>query len=292
MLTLDITRENVPRMYEISYTKKENQPVLILKIHKDFVKKYENVMPGVLIGNFQEEHGLGEFSPFGKEYFGFDNALKRGETNGEYVEYEISIPVFKKELSQKCKHCKGTGRDNYFKRECSFCDGTKHEIFYDWKPFYSISASLQVFANMAEIFEEKTSSIKNQLLSFYLICGHGQGHYPIAGSYGIEFCNWLNTANDYHQFDEVIQAMWDVHKHIQNDKTDNYRFDFQAYVDKHAWLILTCPGDACGIHPTDYNWEPGQGREFDCHNMDTPIQQIMLLVGLAILYSMAKKYID
>ncbi|MFA5368543.1 MAG: hypothetical protein WC303_00865 [Candidatus Paceibacterota bacterium] len=290
MLSFEVSERITPCLYEISYVDRDGQPVLLLKIHKDFVRKYKNIMPiRSFLYNFQRMHNLEEFSPFGKKYFGFDKSFKLNKITKNFIEYEIEIPVFRKRLPQVCEHCKGSGRDEDFDRKCSWCDGSGFKILYDWKPFHAICSSLQIFANMAEIFDGSISTKNNQLLTFKLVCGEGQGHYPISGSYGVEFCNWLNTMPDYYEFKDVILAMWNVHTHIYNRDAAIYCLSFEAHVRSSAWLILSCPGDACGIFPVD-SWEPGKGMEFECHNMDTPIQQILLLVGLAVLSDLSKKH--
>jgi hypothetical protein len=289
--SLDVRRGIVPRAYELSYENNDNQPVLLLKIRKEFVERCAGVVSECFLESFKKTHALDDFSPFGGEYFGFNQALKRRESTKDYVIYEIRIPRLKKELPEPCGHCKGTGIDSYFKRECSFCDGSAHVLLYDWKSLDAVSASLQIFANMAEIFDVRSPTEKNQLLTFQLNCGEGQGRYPLWGSYGIEFCDWLNTADGYHQFDKVIEAMWATHTHIYKSKNPEiYYSSFEAHVSENAWLILSCPGDACGIFPSG-SWNPGRGMEFECHNMDRSDQQIMLLVGLAVLSDLARIYI-
>ena len=54
--------------------------------------------------------------------------------------------------------------------------------------------------------------------------------------------------------------------------------------------MFDCPGNACGIHPTevDLRYDLG-GYEFSCHNVDSPAQQMALIVGLAALHDMARK---
>lgn len=53
--------------------------------------------------------------------------------------------------------------------------------------------------------------------------------------------------------------------------------------------MLNCPGNACGIHPV-IHWEEGEnGYKFSCHNVDTPMQQLTLLAGLATLHDKARQ---
>lgn len=289
MLGLSMKKKMVPRLYDISY-RKGNPPCIVLKLHKDFVEANKDIMPtAFFLDEIRKEHNLGEFSPLRERYFGFDNAIERSNIAGDFIEFVIKIPVFAKKTEKLCKHCKGTGIDNFFKRECSFCEGGKLEIFYDWKSFDAIIASLHILMTMAEVFDRPIRSQDCQLITFQVYCGKGQGHYPIGGYYGIFFCDWLLSFPRNHQFNEAIKAMEDTYEHIHQKKFSGW--DFQAYVSGDAWLIINVPGNACGIFPENYGYVRGQGREYSCHNMDTPIQQIFLLVALAVLSDTAREHL-
>ncbi|MCX6760847.1 MAG: hypothetical protein NTZ84_01980 [Candidatus Nealsonbacteria bacterium] len=289
MLEFEMTRERVPCLYELSF-KKGNPPVLVLRIHNDFLEANKGCSPTqTMLGYMREEHNLGEFLPFGGEYFGFDEALKKVKTEDQFTEFNIEIPVYRKETAEKCNYCKGEGWDKDLQLSCSWCDGTKHKILYDWKPFIAISASLELLTSLTEIFNKKTSEKKYQLMSIRTTCGKKSGRFPIGGSYGIDFCNWLATFPEGHQFSRVVQTMAEVHAHIYSQEIDFY--DFEAYVGSNDWLVIGCPGDACGIHRSDEFWEPGEGKVFSCHNLDNAIQQIELLIGLAVMSDEARKEI-
>jgi hypothetical protein len=65
--------------------------------------------------------------------------------------------------------------------------------------------------------------------------------------------------------------------------------DFPAYVT-NGKFVLDCPGDTCGLNPADsmYPVKNGQGYELGCHNVDNSYQQTLLLVGLLMLWQMAR----
>lgn len=289
MLEFEMTREKVPCLYELSF-KKGDPPVLVFRIHNDFLKENNDRSPTERVLEYmKKEHNLGEFLPFGGEYFGFDKALKKGKTEGEFTEFNIEIPILRKETANACTHCEGEGWDKDLQRPCSWCDGCKHEILYDWKSLISISASLHLLTSMTEIFDKKTSAKKHQLLTFQSFCGKEMGGFPISGAYGVDFCSWLVSLPDHYQFNQAINVMGKVYAHIYNRKIDFW--DFEAYVRENAWLIIDCPGDACGLHPSDSYWKPDRGRNFSCHNLDNPMQQITLLTALAVLSDMAREKI-
>ena len=292
MLGYEINKKRIPCVYEISYKrrKRNNPPCIVLRLHEEFVEASKDIVPlDFFIKKIRDDYNLGEFSSLSGDYFGFDNAIKKkGKDFEGFILYEIEIPIFRIKTSDPCEYCKGTGWDKDLDSKCLSCRGGKKKISYNWKPLSAISASLHILSMMMETFNDQTSAKNNQLLTFQLSCGKGMGRFPIWGHYGIDFCYWLNSfGNTHHRFDEVLKEMEDVYSYIYNGEEG---WGFQAYVEQKAWLIISAPGDACGIFPSnDYCWEPGRGRDFSCHNMDNPGQQIILLVALAVLSDMARK---
>ena len=58
-------------------------------------------------------------------------------------------------------------------------------------------------------------------------------------------------------------------------------------------FYLRTIGNACDISTLDgEHRQPGEGHELGCHNLDTPIQQLSLLAGLATMHELAQKNID
>ena len=289
MLGHEMEDKRVPCVYELSY-KKGNPPCIVLRLHEEFVEANKDITPfDFFIRKLRDDHNLGEFSSLSSDYFGFDKAIKKkGKDSKRFILYEINIPVFRVETSEPCERCGGTGWDEGLDSKCLSCRGSKNKMSFNWKPLHSISATLHILSMMMDAFNKQTSAKNNQLLTFQISCGKGMGRFPIWGHYGIDFCLWLNSLGS-HQFDEVLKEMEDVYFHIYSGEEG---WGFQAYVEERAWLIISTPGDACGIHPLgDYSWEPekGRGREYSCHNMDNPGQQIILLVALAVLSDMARK---
>jgi hypothetical protein len=268
MLGYEIEEKRVPCVYELSY-KKGNPPCIVLRLHEEFVEANKDIVPlDFFIKIFQNEHGLGEFSSLANDFFGFNNAIKKiGRDSRGFIIYEIEIPVFQKESSELCDRCKGTGLEDDLYRKCLSCRGTKYKVSYDWKSLSAISASLHILCMILETFNKETSAKNHQLLTFQICCGKGQGRFPIGGHYGIDFCNWLNSlGNHNHQFDEVIKEMENVYSHIYKNEEG---YGFQAYIGKGSWLVISVPGDACGIFP-EGGWEVGKGREYSCHKMEKP----------------------
>ena len=296
MLGYDIEDERIPALYEISY-KRGTTPCIELRLHEEFVKESENIVPiECFLRNIQEKHKVGPFSPLKENNFGFDGVIKKKGKDGRgFIIYEIDIPVVRKYSGEPCKNCKGTGWSKFRglpDRECLSCRGSGREIVYDWRQAAAISGSLQILGMMTGTFRKRTSASVPQLLTFQLACGEGMGRFPIGGYYGIDFCDWLASLPKPCQFDNVIKEMQNVYSHIfGKDDSMTLGLDFQAYIRSDSGLIISCPGNATGIFP-EGSWKAGHGMEYSCHNMDTPAQQIMLLVALAILSDIIREHME
>jgi len=69
------------------------------------------------------------------------------------------------------------------------------------------------------------------------------------------------------------------------------KYDFRADLKSGGGLCMSCPGDACGIHPSSWHdvERDNIGYEFASHNVDNFLQQLTLLSGLACLHDLARK---
>jgi hypothetical protein len=73
---------------------------------------------------------------------------------------------------------------------------------------------------------------------------------------------------------------------FNSEPFDHFRFE----ISEKGGLIIDCPGDACGINPSGWSQiSPDRGYKFGCHNVDTPAQQLILLIGLAVLHQEVDK---
>ena len=290
MLTPDVINKKVPFVYGLSQGKKPFS--LELKMDKNLILQSKNLSSAIFVKELLGDHKFKSFSLLGNDYFGYDQAFKKNEETEKTISYLIEIPVLPKESSLPCVHCLGTGWDRTFGHECFWCHGKKRETRYDWKPFFAISASLQIFSFIAETSVPRKICKDSQLLTFQIFCGMKMNSFPIFGSYGYDFCNWLNSFPEYYSFEKIKETMSQTYEHIFKEKKDWHFFD--AYVGKDAWLIIDCPGEASGLHPTKFGWnkKKSQGQQYSCHNIDSPIQQLILLVALAGLSDLARESIN
>lgn len=287
-----ITREDVPCWYELSWRSKK--PAIILKIHKDFISSIKPISEdNFMVKSLKEEFRFNRFIGSFEENFGFDNAFILVGEKENFVEFVVKIPKIKKWTNENCSNCKGSGKEMFVdsRRDCFHCEGTGKERIIDWHPAYAISASFSIFTTLARFPKVETSASFIQLIIVNTIIGMDLHGGSLGGEYSVPLVKWLSSL-----FGNSITEMVDAMKIAYNRMfglREFHKFNFRASVDyKDGWLNVDCPGDACGLNPVHnagYNMERGLGYEFDCHNVDTSIQQITLLSGLAALNDKARK---
>lgn len=280
--------KNMSCWYELGWD--EEAKSLILRVHKDFAKKTK-IFPvhDIVIWSYKKEFGLLSYGPdFFGEYFGFDSAFrKRGEIE-DFVEYEIKIPNLGTEVN--CDYCYCTGK-NSFDEPCLICSGSKKKIQYDYKPALAISASFTIFLKLAyfgrnmEISSKQYQLFEIDTMTQKSPCGNGSA---INGWFSERLTMWLRGLQD-NSLADIIWAMKIAYNQMFNDKISIFEnLDFDINVGEKGGLILRCPGDASGIYPLSNR----QGKEdymFSSCNMDSPVQQITVLVGLGALHDLARK---
>ena len=205
-------------------------------------------------------------------------------------EFFIKIPKVKKTTNEKCSHCNGSGKNDDLDEDCFFCDGTGKDYIMDWRLAETISASFTVLTKLLWNCKTDTSAASPQLLTVDTTTREGMHGGSLDGKISIPLRIWLSSFNSRTEIPEVVQAMITAYDQMLGLR-DFHIFNFRFYVRDNGKFIADCPGDACGIHPSNWYAEKGKGYEFSCHNVDTPMQQITLLSGLATLHDKARKEI-
>jgi len=292
-----IVREDIPCWYELSWLKEKTS--IILRIHKDFIKT-ARVIPqdAPIVKDFMESFKFSKFASDLNGDFGFDNAFVFKGVNGDFVEFSVPVPKVKKATGEKCHRCKGTGRDTVMeelgdKRKCDFCDGTGEKYFLDWRAAFAVSASFNIFFSLARYPESETSSLVPQLMVIYVVTNNDMHGGSLGGEFSIPFCEWLKSFEEGTHFPDVLEAMQATEKKMFG-KERYLNFGFKAYMLRKGGVVLDVPGNACGIYNPpehDYGLPRKEGCKFECHNVDSPMQQLTLLVGLAMLHDKARKEI-
>lgn len=109
------------------------------------------------------------------------------------------------------------------------------------------------------------------------------------GDFSFLLVNWLKTIKETDSVLPLVRnAAMDAYSKMDGRKPDVFNeYHFRTILQKGR-LIMDCPGDACGVYPNEWV-EEDNGYKFACHNVDSPMQQLTLLAGLAALHDEARK---
>jgi len=291
----EVLRKHIPCWYELSWNKEK--VALVLRIHRDFIAWFAKEM-GVPIKEWPIVEGLRKtfnFPEFAFDFhssIGFYSAFKRIGENNDFTEFLLPIPQIKKRTKEICRHCHGKKMDAIIpEEECLWFNGTGKEILMEWSLVKSISGSFTVLTDLFQLYEGSSSASIPQLFTVETMTGTDMWHAgSLGGEFGIALHRWLSTFKDGTTFPEILKAMQIAHRHMFG-LHDFEKYGFRSYIYGSGGFIADCPGDACGIHP--YDWDSttrkDKGYMFACHNVDSPAQQLTLLVALAALNDKARK---
>ncbi len=292
-----LKRDIIPCWYELGWRAWQNDetPAIFLRVHKDFVRSIKAIPETApLVTTLRAEFFNTLFDTFSgsfeQDFFGFNKVFERVGEVEEFVEFLIRIPVIDKPTGRKCPECQGTKKDQFLEdRECFHCNGTGKESQIDWRLAYSISASFTVFTTLSKYSEVETSCRLPQLLTFHTITVRDMHSGSLGGDYSIPLVKWLSLLGRNAPLAGMIYAMKTSYQRMLGRREYN-DFDFQAYVaNENGWLNVSCPGNACGIQPAYGHLREGEGYQFSCHNVDSPMQQLTLIAGLAALHEKARR---
>jgi hypothetical protein len=288
-----ITGDRIPCWYELSW--REEIPAIVLGVHKDFIASIKPILQDApIVLTLRHEFNFGEFIGTFDGNFGFDNAFRRVEDSGDFVEFLAEIPKVKKQTNKRCDRCRGSGKEDSFDSECLSCGGTGKEYEMDWRAAYAVSANFTIFTILANFPKIETSALLPQLLTIETVTQTGAHGGSLGGEYSIPLVRWMSSFGANTEIPEMVKAMKMAYDRMLGLREFN-KLDFRARIDyEDGWLNVDCPGEACGLNPnhgSEYNMKQGLGYGFSCHNTDTPMQQITLLAGLAALHDRARKEI-
>lgn len=278
----------MPCWYELSWRNAGGEQKLLLRIHGDFVSSIKEIPADALVvGDFMNEF---KFKTFGGRFgadMGFEGSLKYQGTAGEFLEYEIPTPLVKKFKNEPCVHCGGMGYDEILRRDCLFCEKGR-ESYYDWEPAFAVSASLTLLFMIMRFPKEETNAEVPQLMRVDTATTKESYGGWISGEYGRELAAYLRF-RPTGSIPEMVSAMKTVFSRMEGNMPNGYEGRFEAHVRSgDGWLNVSCPGDAAGLHPESDIVDRGCGYKFSCHNVDQPMQQLMLLASLAALHDLAR----
>lgn len=289
-----ISRKSAHCWYELGWD--EENKAIILRIHKDYMEAFPEIPADVpIVKSLSEEFEIETFSGDLSGDIGFGGRLKQRNKDdefNEFVEFSISLLTIKKEDGD-CPICKTSGVDSLFStEECRHCGGSGKRYSTDRKSAFSISATFNVIFKYLSLFEfdsKETMCSLPQLMIVYVSPKTDIYDGLIGGTFSIDLVNWMSSFPIPYTIEEMVSAMKDVYGIIFGDKPDKFR-RFKASIDhKNGRLNINCPGQACGLNPSYSQIGKKDGYDFIPHNIDTPLQPLILLAGLAALHDKARK---
>ena len=279
---------NVPCIYELSWDEKET--AIVIRIHEDFISSQGAVpQDAPIVKDFMKTFGFQSFVGDWQEGFGFDGAMQRTGEHDGFMEFLLTVPKIKIITDKDCEHCNGTGQDNNFDNKCGFCSGGGKEYYIDWEKAHSLSASLNVLFLFTSIAEKETSSSISQLMTLQVCTQHGMNGSELGGEFSYHLCQWLGRFGDQYDLKMVTKVAMSAYDKMLGLQGYDQHY-FRSFTRQtNGRIIIDVPGNACGIHPTHSGWDGNEGCEFASHNVDSPMQQLSLIAGLAALHDMARE---
>ncbi|MDD5696872.1 MAG: hypothetical protein PHO90_02785 [Candidatus Pacebacteria bacterium] len=292
MLRSDMKHKSVPCWFEISF--RDNPPGIAVLVHKELIGRMKNEEK--LYKNFEDLLGFKKFYTLAgeEEFFGFDRTGTKKD-KGEFIEVLFAIPRVEIVTDNPCPDCGGSGTDKLLDTTCFYCHGLGKEVVHDWDPIYRTSFSLSVLFRYPQMFspDKEIVSKRNQLIALDIAVSREMGGCGIGGIWSKNFRNYLyclcaNKTRTDQVKQEAVKAMKNVYFHCFNRRNKTGGDSDFWISNENAWLLINCPGDRCGIYPVHASSD-NEGCEFSCHNVDTPVQQLTLLAGLAVLHDKTRE---
>lgn len=282
-----LTRNDIPCWYELSWA--PNSPAIIVRVHQDFIAANRMTHPdNPHVKALMDVFSFTEFNWGYEDDFGFQRSFKRIGEHDSFIEFMAVLPPVRKETGKKCRNCNGSKRDKILQGRCLYCDGTGKEEIRDLNSAYAVSATFTVFTQHARFPEQETTATIPQLLTVQTTTLRNAHGGELFGEYSIPLCEWLKRLGEEVVITEMVKAMRIAHRRMLGRSDIYAASSFWASVKRNGWLNVSCPGGGCGLSPSE-SPKYGCGCRFSSHNVDTPMQQLTLLAGLAALHDRARR---
>jgi hypothetical protein len=284
---LNIKTSNVPCWYDISWDEKKG--CIILRIHRDFIEWFGGkTWVDQLLEQYIKTFKIPDFcGGFGSD-FGFGGCLIFLGENSDFQSYAITIPKIIYKTERSCRTCQGSGVIVGFK--CMYCAGTGFEIKHDYTTAYAISSSLALLFSALSLYDLKTSSNLPQLMTLNTTAIISSSGFAISGEYSMEAVRASSLLNrlDMNQINEAMRLAWLEMNDGLVSSLDQWHFYLNVLIGRRVGLCFS-NGAICIIpEPESLYVANIAGYNFYSYEVDTPMQQLVLLVGLARLHDILR----
>jgi hypothetical protein len=267
MLDSDILRRPCPLVYELEPSQRNDK--LIIGIHERVLPYASSVLNRSdvpVIRGLRESLKLGEFSDLNSSSsLGFEEIFQKIESSKEGI----------------------------LRYETALASPDEH----NWRHYHKISASLRVLFKVLGSYKldpNLTAFEKGdqQLMTFDNVINQGEFN---GGALEVKIappmCDFLATLPPTDE--EVItrQVLYEAYGTMVTSTArsplDRYRFRVTIVA---PYLVgLHCPGNTTYLAPEDRSPRPGQGYTLESHNVDSSVQQLTLMMGVASLHKRARE---
>lgn len=234
---------------------------------------------------------------------------------------EVSIAVHKKALpkERELKRLSYLGRNLEVPRELKFPSGQDAWGFgpvlvfqstdSDWLIYsadlpptglgmpndnvYATSATLAILFESLNWNEYHTGTSRDQLLKVSLELNREKRFYGanIHVAVGDSLAKWISGNLDNGVKEALIDTMQTAFNKMRKTKVS--KEEFKVSFDEPKYIHLDCPGNRTGLDPTEmFSDDPNTGYVLTAHNSDSPVQQLVLLSGVAKLEEIASAEIN
>ena len=295
---MSIIKENIPCWYELSFLTEEE--ALSLRISEEYLRKRPLILENnMMVIGMKQQLGFEKFdNSFYGDNFGFDESFINAGIKNGFVDLKAVLPVVRKKEDRPCGYCKGTGKNELFADEnCIICKGEGISYFYDWQKAFALSATFTLL--FTYLYPQRkpidSTTSRHQLITVCTITQKKADGGSLFGEFSKAIVSWMKSIGCEESFlNSLKMVTTKAYGKMYGCKLDKIEvfdaYDFKMMI-KNGRLIMDCPGDACGLHPSeDYGGEKEEtGYKFSCHNVDSPMQQLTLLAGLAALHDEARR---
>ncbi len=254
----------IPAWYKIS-SRHEGKGIT-LSVHRTALEEMRAIdwEKAPIAPDLKKSYGLPDFTPPNDGDWGFGNAMKSVESEDpSWVVWDIPFPV----LKPKSREDPASG-------------------------VVTIRASLYIASTALSIFKGDTGWHTNQLIEIKNICLPQKDQWAcgsLSATLTPDAIRWLKKQEHNSELLPVVKEMKAADQYLWPHNSDRMYW-FRAHCRQPKWINFTIPGNACGLDPDGYYDEKSDdGYKLVPHNVDSSLQQLTFLVGLAKLHDMMEE---
>lgn len=241
------------------------------------------------------------FMNFGEKEmdFGWKNSIKWHSENENEITYSYTLLPTKIQTDEICDDCKGT-KINFFKQPCYECRESGKKYIHSEHSLRDGMLSLYPlmrFANgillgyCARDNKEDLPSpphTEKQIIVISWSDTTGMHNCSVSAWTDDAIPEWIKKINDEDTF-KIKDAMAKAEEVLFVRKVDPYYFRIETYGED--FFGLQVPGNACtlGTSSSGMGMFGSIGQTLHPHNVDTSLQQIEFIVGLATMGDLYEK---